>query len=317
MQYKDYYKVLGVERGASQDEVKRAYRKLARKYHPDVSKERDGEERFKEVNEAYEVLKDPQKREAYDRLGAGWQAGQEFAPPPGWSGGFEFGGGGFTGADASRFSEFFESLFGGAGARQGTSGLRGAFRMRGGDERVRIPVTLEEAYRGTTRTLQVQGRSGRGERAERPRSLRVKIPAGVTQGQQIRLAGQGGSGVGGGERGDLYLEIEVLAHRLFQVDGRDVLLTLPVAPWEAALGARVPVPTLSGKVDLVIPPGSQSGRKLRLRGRGLPGDPPGDQYVVLQVVVPRADSEAARKLYQEMARELAFDPRADLGGVSG
>jgi curved DNA-binding protein len=313
MQYKDYYKILGVERGASQDEVKRAYRKLARKYHPDVSKERNAEERFKEANEAYEVLKDPQKREAYDRLGPGWRAGQEFSPPPGWNTGFEHGGA-FTAADASRFSDFFESLFGATGRRPGASGWRGAPRMRGADERVRIPVTLEEAYRGSTRTLQLRAGPGGGDGAGRVRSLRVKVPAGVTHGQQIRLVGQGGPGVGGGEPGDLYLEVELLPHRLFQVDARNVLLTLPIAPWEAALGARVPVPTLSGTVDLSVPAGSQSGRKLRLRGRGLPGDPAGDQYVILQVVVPSADSEAARAFYERMARELAFDPRAELKG---
>lgn len=307
MQYKDYYRILGVARDASQDDIKRSYRKLARRYHPDVSKEADAEERFKEVNEAYEVLKDPQKRQAYDRLGAGWQPGQEFSPPPGWEGGFDFGGGGFTGADASHFSDFFEALFGGA-RRAGTGARwRTSMRMRGADERARIALTLEEAYRGTTQAIEVGGAGGRA------RSLRVKIPPGVTQGQQIRLAGQGGPGVGGGPPGDLFLEIELAPHPYFRVDNRDVYLNLPVAPWEAALGAKVTAPTLSGPVDVTIPAGSQSGRKLRLKGRGLPGHPAGDQYVVLQIVTPRADSESARALYERMAREMRFNPRAELG----
>ncbi len=323
MEYKDYYKILGVGRDASQDEVKRAYRKLARKYHPDVSKEPNAEARFKEVGEAYEVLKDPQKREAYDRLGSGWKAGQEFTPPPGWgaAGSFDFGRGGFGDAGARSFSDFFESLFGGAaaaggaGGRRGGAGWGGAVRMRGADERARIAVTLEEAYRGSTRTLQLQTADpahpgGRG----RTRSLKVKIPAGVVQGQQIRLGGQGGPGVGGGESGDLYLEVDLVPHPLFRVEGRDVSLDLPVAPWEAALGARVPAPTLDGKVDLMVPAGSQTGRKLRLKGRGLPGDPPGDQYVVLQIVTPPADTAAARAFYERMAREVPFDPRAGMGG---
>ena len=324
MQYKDYYKILGVGREATHDEIKRAYRKLARKYHPDVSKERNAEERFKEVGEAYEVLKDPQKREAYDRLGAGYQAGQDFSPPPGWEGGFDFRGGGYTGADARNFSDFFETLFGGAGARAGAgagarrggAGWRTSFRMRGEDERVKVPVTLEEAFHGATRTLHVHHTpptQSSGRSASHPRSLKVRIPAGVTEGQQIRLAGQGGPGAGGGETGDLYLEIELVPHSLFKLDKRDVYLSLPVAPWEAALGAKVPAPTLSGKVDVTIPAGSQTGRKLRLKGRGLPGDPSGDQYIVLQIVTPRADSDAARALYERMAREMAFDPRADMG----
>ena len=322
MEYKDYYKILGVAREATGDEVKRAYRKLARKYHPDVSKEADAEARFKEVNEAYEVLRDTKKREAYDRLGSSWKSGQEFKPPPGWGseGGFDFGRAGFGEGGARSFSDFFETLFGGAAAggagraRRGAGGWGGAVRVRGSDERARIAVTLEEAFRGSTRTLQLQvADPGLGGRGARSRSLKVKIPAGVVQGQQIRLGGQGGPGLGGGENGDLYLEVDILPHRLFRVEGRDVSLNLPVAPWEAALGARVPVPTLDGKVDLLLPAGSQTGRKLRLKGRGLPGDPPGDQYVVLQIVVPPADSEAVRAFYERMAREIPFDPRAGMG----
>lgn len=322
MEFKDYYKILGVGREATGDEVKRAYRKLARKYHPDVSKEADAEAHFKEVNEAYEVLRDPKKREAYDRLGSNWKSGQEFTPPPGWGseGGFDFGRAGFGDGSAGSFSDFFEMLFGGAAAggagraRRGAGGWGGAMRVRGSDERARIEVTLEEAFRGSTRALQLQvADPAVGGRGVRSRSLKVKIPAGVVQGQQIRLGGQGGPGVGGGENGDLYLEVDILPHRLFRVEGRDVSLNLPVAPWEAALGARVPAPTLDGKVDLVVPAGSQTGRKLRLKGRGLPGDPPGDQYVVLQIVVPPADSDAVRAFYERMAREIPFDPRAGMG----
>jgi curved DNA-binding protein len=315
MQYKDYYRILGLGREASQEDVKRAYRKLARKYHPDVSKERDAEERFKEVNEAYEVLKDPQKRAAYDQLGAGWKPGQDFTPPPGWSGsGFDFGGGGFTGSDASHFSDFFEMLFGGP-SPLGRSGRRPGFASRGSDERARISVTLEEAYRGTTRTLELQvpETDAHGRTRMRARSLKVKVPAGVTQGQQIRLGGQGTPGPGGGASGDLYLEVDLLPHPLFRVEGRDIQLSLPITPWEAALGATVAVPTLGGTVDLKIPADSQSGRKLRLNGRGLPGPAPGDQIVVLQIVTPPADSDAARDLYRRMARELPFNPRAYLG----
>lgn len=318
MQYKDYYQILGVSRQATQDEIKRAYRRLARKYHPDVSKEPDAEARFKEVAEAYEVLKDPEKRKAYDHLGSGWRQGEEFTPPPGWERGFEFQfGPGGMGGGRFDFSDFFETLFGGGGPR-GMAGRTwgGAARARGHDERVRIQIPLEDAYRGGERTLQLQRPEvdARGQVKARSQSLRVKIPAGVTDGQQIRLAGQGGAGPGGGARGDLYLEVALMPHRLFKVEGKDVYLTLPIAPWEAALGATIQVPTLGGKVDLKIPPGSQSARKLRLKGRGLGGKTPGDQYVVLQIVTPAADTGAAREFYQRMAREMPFNPRARMEG---
>lgn len=319
MQYKDYYKIMGVARDASSDEIKRAYRKLARKYHPDVSKEAGAEERFKEVNEAYEVLRDPDKRAAYDRLGSGWRPGEEFTPPPNWggAGGFDFGAG-FGRDDATRFSDFFETLFGGgfggrAGAGAGARG--GGFRMRGQDEHAKILISLEDAYNGATRTLQlaVPEVDPHGGVTTTMRTLQVRIPAGVTQGQQIRLAGQGGPGMGGGPAGDLYLEVELQPHPLFHVDGKDLHLNLPLTPWEAALGATLTVPTLGGKVEVKIPPGSQSGQKLRLRGRGLPGATPGDQYVILQIIVPRAATEQARALYERMAREMPFNPRSHLG----
>ncbi len=311
MKFRDYYETLGIDRSADPDEVKRAYRRLARKYHPDVSKEANAESRFKEIGEAYEVLKDPEKRAAYDRLGANWRAGQEFTPPPGWEG-FEFdlggGRGGFRGGGGVDFSDFFESLFGGGGATGGGFGARGRRQRRGRDERLRVQIKLQEAYHGAERSVQVEARGGPGK----PRLLRVKIPAGVVDGQQIRLSGQGAAGAGGAPAGDLFLEVLIAQHPFFRPEGRDVHLNLPVAPWEAALGATVKVPTLGGPVDLKIPAGTQSGNRLRLRGRGLGGSKPGDQYVTVQIVAPPADSESARDLYREMADKLAFEPRAHL-----
>jgi curved DNA-binding protein len=305
MQYKDYYKILGVPRTAPEEVIKKAYRRLARKYHPDVSKEPNAEERFKELSEAYEVLRDPDKRSAYDQLGANWKAGQEFRPPPGWQQSHHFRTGGF-GADTS-FSDFFETLFGSLGM-----GGRRGFQQAGENQHARIEISLEEAYHGGTRRVQVQipevDASGHG--ITRRKSLNVRIPPGVTPGQKIRLAGQGAPGTGGGGNGDLYLEVVLIPHPFYQVQGKDVTLGLPLAPWEAALGAQVQVPTLGGKVSLNIPANSQSGQKLRLRGRGLPGNPPGEQYVVLQIVNPPADTPAACELFQRMARELGFNPRA-------
>ncbi len=313
MEFKDYYKIMGVDRNATQDEIKRAYRKLARKYHPDVSKEPDAEARFKEVGEAYEVLKDPEKRAAYDQLGANWKAGQEFHPPPGWDAGFEFSGGGFTGGDTSAFSDFFEALFGrGFGS---ASHRRSTFRAKGEDHHAKILVDLEDAFHGANRTitLQIPEVDAHGHVRTRQRSLKVHIPKGIRQGQRIRLAGQGAPGIGGAPAGDLYLEVEFRPHPFYRVEGRDLYLDLPIAPWEAALGAKVKVPTPGGVVDLKIPPNSKSGRKLRLKGRGIPGKPPGDLYVVLQIVTPPAESEKAKALYRRMAEELAFNPRARLG----
>jgi curved DNA-binding protein len=315
MEFKDYYKIMGVKRDATQDEVKRAYRKLARKYHPDVSKEPDAEERFKEVGEAYEVLKDPEKRAAYDQLGAHWRAGQEFRPPPDWGQRAEFRRG-FTDADAQRFSDFFESLFGGGRFTRGfwDQGHR-EFHARGEDTYAKVLIDLEDAYRGATRTLTLQhtqlGTDGRPQLQER--SLSVHIPKGVRQGQHIRLAKQGGAGIGKGERGDLYLEIEFRPHPFYYVEGKDVFLDLPLAPWEAALGATVKVPTPSGTVDLKIPPGSAGGRKLRLKGRGIPAREPGDLYVVLQIALPPASTDAGKAAYREFEKALKFNPRARLG----
>jgi curved DNA-binding protein len=317
MEFKDYYRTMGLARDATQDEIKRAYRKLARKYHPDVSKEPDAEQRFKEVGEAYEVLKDPEKRAAYDRLGKNWKAGQEFRPPPDWDANFEFSGS-FSGAEGAAFSDFFESLFGrGFGGRAGFGGhgAGGRFQMSGEDHHAKVLIDLEDAFHGATRTLtlQVPELDLHGHVATRERTLSVRIPRGVRQGQQIRLSGQGAPGIGGGQAGDLYLEVEFRPHPLYKVEGRDLYLNLPVAPWEAALGAQVKAPTPEGTIDLKIPAGSAAGRKLRLKGRGIPGPNPGDLYAVLQIVLPSADSEKAQALYRQMAAELGFDPRARLG----
>jgi curved DNA-binding protein len=322
MEFRDYYKILGVERSANADQIKSAYRRLARKYHPDVSKEPNAEARFKEMQEAYEVLRDPEKRAAYDQLGSDWKSGQPFRPPPDWGSDFEFHGRP-AGADASRrragataggaafaeedYSDFFSSLFGGgspfAGARP---------RAGGRDHHARIDITLEEAYTSTSRTLELKRPEVKpdGSVELRSHTVRVAIPPGVTEGQLIRLAGQGEPAAAGGSPGDLYLEVRILPHRTFALDNRDVTITFPVAPWEAALGASVTVPTLGGPVEMRIPPGAQSGQKLRLRGRGLPGQPPGDEYVQLKVVLPPADSPQAQALYEEMRAKLNFDPRA-------
>jgi curved DNA-binding protein len=311
MEYRDYYQVMGLERGATQEEIKRTYRKLARKYHPDVSKESNAEEKFKELQEAYNVLGDPEKRAAYDQLGQR-RPGEQFQPPPDWGRNFEFSSQGFE--DDGQFSEFFANLFGGA-SPFGRGGAHGAGRPRAGrDHHARIQIPLEEAFRGGERTLQLQRPQvtpdGRVEL--NTHELRVKIPPGVTEGQQIRLAGQGEPSLGGGPPGDLYLDVQLQPHPRYQVDGRDVTMTLPVAPWEAALGATVQVPTLGGPVDLRVPAGARAGQKLRLRGRGLPGRQPGDQYAVLKIVQPPADTERARALYEQMKREMPFDPRAEL-----
>ncbi len=334
MEYRDYYKILGVARTATADEIKKSYRRLARKFHPDVSKEKDAETKFKEVQEAYEVLKDPEKRAAYDQLGSEWKSGEQFRPPPDWGGGFEFRGGprqGRAGSgarggarhaeefeEAEGFSDFFSSLFGG-GARGfsggGANPFGGAGARAARDHHARVDVDLEEAFAGTTRTLELKRPDLKpdGTLDLKTHTVRVTIPAGVTEGQLIRLAGQGEQSPGG-KPGDLYLEVHIKPHRLFQLEGRDVTLTLPIAPWESALGATVTVPTLGGGVEMRIPPNSQSGQKMRLRGRGLPGQTPGDQYIQLKIVVPPASTPEARAVFEEMKQKLDFNPRADLEG---
>ena len=320
MKFKDYYQVMGVERDATQDAIKRAYRKLARKFHPDVSKQADAEEHFKEVGEAYEVLKDPEKRAAYDQLGANWKAGQDFHAPPDWDAGFEFRGGGYTGGfgnESGNFSDFFESLFGQGFHAAGGGGFRsqGGFQARGSDHHAKVVIDLEDAMHGATRSisLRVPQVDAQGHVNTRERVLKVNIPKGVKQGQHIRLAGQGNPGTGGAKAGDLYLEIEFNPHGLYRVDGRDVYLELPVAPWEAALGATIKAPTPAGPVDLKIKPHSATGSKLRLSGRGIPGKPPGDLYVTLQVALPPATTDQAKEVYRGMQRAFDFNPRARLG----
>jgi curved DNA-binding protein len=311
VEFKDYYKVMGVARDATEAQIKQAYRKLARKYHPDVSKEKDAEARFKEVGEAYEVLKTPEKRAAYDQLGQNHRAGEEFRPPPNWDSGFEFSGAGPGNAD---YSDFFDSLFG-AQARSGGD-RRGAFRSgHGEDHHAKIVLDLDASLHGGARTftLRTPEIDKDGRLVSKERTLNVQVPKGILAGQQIRLAGQGAQPHGEGTPGDLFIEVEFQPHSLYQVDGRDLSLELPVAPWEAALGAAVKTPTPTGMVDLKIPPASHAGSKLRLKGRGIPSTPPGDFYVVLQIALPAANDEKTKAAYAAMAAALPFNPRASLG----
>jgi curved DNA-binding protein len=314
MQFKDYYQTLGVTRDAGADEIKKAFRRLARKYHPDVSKEADAEQRMREVNEAYTVLSDPEKRAAYDQLGQGYQTGQDFRPPPDWDAGFEFSGRGFSPNEAADFSDFFAELFGRTGGRQAGFGTRGGpYQAHGEDHRAKVLLDLEDTFSGATRqiNLQVPTMDAQGRVRLNTRALNVKIPRGVKEGQIIRLAGQGAPGTGAGKAGDLLLEVHFKPHPRLRPDGRDLHFSLPVAPWEAALGAIIAVDLPGGSVKVRIPEGAQSGRQLRVRGKGIPGEPPGDLLLDIQVVLPPADSPRARQLYETMARELAFDPRRD------
>ena len=322
MDFKDYYAVLGVSESATPEDIKKAYRKLARKYHPDVSKEENASDKFKDVGEAYEVLKDPEKRAEYDQLRKyGARADGSFQPPPGWQSASGFGGGGYTEADARQFSEFFEEIFGGgrhggfSGADFGGGGFRQSAKMRGEDVHARLALFLEEAFNGCEKQVSftVHEIDSHGRMVPRQKTLKVKIPSGMREGQHIRLKGQGAPGVGGAEPGDLFIEIELAPHPHFSIEGRDVLVTVPVAPWEAALGATVTVPTVGGKVNVKVPKGSSSGRKLRLKGKGFPGKHPGDQIVVLQVAMPEQHTPEAEKLYETLAElEKDFNPRSKL-----
>lgn len=309
MEYKDYYKILGVERDAKEAEIKAAYRRLARKYHPDVSKETNAEDKFKELGEAYEVLKDTEKREAYDQLGANWKSGQNFNPPPGWEGGFASSGtAGY--ASAEGFSDFFESMFGGGAGFNQAGGFhqggfhQSGFQSKGADQHAKISISLEDAFHGTKKNI----RLGDGQRGS-GRNLDIKIPAGITSGKRIRLAGQGSPGVGGGASGDLYLEVTITPHHLFKLDGNNILLDLPITPWEAVLGAQIQVPTLGGRVEAKIPAGSQSGKKLRFKNRGLKGNPMGAQIVTLQIVMPESKGDEDIGYYEDMAKRFDFNPR--------
>jgi curved DNA-binding protein len=306
MKYKDYYKILGVERSASEDDIKKAYRKLARKYHPDVSKEADAKEKFQEVSEAYETLRDKEKRAAYDSLGSGFRPGQDFRPPPDW---FDrFGGGRSEDLGGVDLSDLFESL-GAFGRATGFGRRGGAQRGRtmafpGEDYEVPVRLTLEEAYRGAERTVQLDGRG-----------FTARIPRGATDGQRLRLRGKGGPGANGGPPGDLYLQIQLEPHPLFRASGHDLDLDVPLAPWEAALGAQVEIPTLEGRVTLKIPPGSQDGQKLRLAGKGLPrpAGGAGDLYAVLEIAVPATLTAREKQLFEELREASRFNPRGRFG----
>lgn len=317
----DYYSILGVDRNASADDIKKAYRRLARQFHPDKNKDPKAEERFKTIGEAYEVLSDPEKRAAYDRFGssAGFTGD---AGAQGWS----FDGAGF---DPGMFSDLFENLFGGqrspfgSHARSAKGGAHaGGFDNAGAgfhsdvehgrDLHMKLDLTLEEAFHGCTRTVRVNlpVRESSGRVVEKLKTLQVQVPPGISQGQKIRMKHQGAPGPKGTQNGHLYLEVNLLRHALFAVDGRDISVRLPVAPWEAVLGAEVAVPTLNGEIKLKVPPNSQNGKRFRLKGKGMPGKNPGDFYVVLDVVLPTPADEKSRALYEEMARTMRFDPRA-------
>jgi curved DNA-binding protein len=319
MEFKDYYSALGIDRTASEEDVRKAYRKLARKYHPDVSKEADAEKRMRDINEANDVLRDKEKRAAYDaladRVARGGRPEGDFQPPPGWDTGFEFHRGPNQGpADHADFSEFFSSLFGEA-ERRGAA--RRNYRARGEDHHAAIEISLEDALNGAEReiTLRSQEIDAQGRPSFKTRTLSVKIPAGMHPGQFIRLAGQGMPGHGGEPAGDLYLEVRIAPHRLYRIEERDIYMTLPVTPTEAALGAqvKVPVPT-GGAVEVTVPPHARSGLKLRLKGRGLGGKQPGDLYLLLEIALPPATAEATRKAYEQLAQASAsFNPRQHLG----
>ena len=299
MKYQDYYQILGVPRDASEADLKKSYRKLARQYHPDVSKDAAAEEKFKEVNEAYDVLKDAEKRQAYDRFGSDWKQGHEF-DPRGYSGG------GFSGGD---FSDFFESIF--SGDRQQGSPFRQQ-RSKGEDHHLKLDITLEEAFQGGSKTIQFSQKPAHGDRlaSAEMKKLKINVPQGVASGQKIRLSKQGQAAHNGGEAGDLYLEMNILPHRSFKLDKQDITLRLPVTPWEAALGATLKVPTLDGDVELKIKPGVQSGQKMRLKGKGMPGREKGDQIVEILIHTPPADNEKANKFYSDMQKQFDFNPRS-------
>jgi len=309
LEFRDYYQTLGVARDTPADAIKKAYRGLARKYHPDVSKEADAEKRMKEVNEAYAVLSDPEKRAAYDKVGSGYQPGQDFRPPPDWDAGFEFSERGFSPEEAAGFSDFFSEIFG-----RMNRGAGGAYsRAHAGEHHAKILLDLEDSFTGATRQISLQAPKvdDKGRLTLETRTLNVKIPKGIRAGQIIRLAGQGTALRGERNPGDLLLEVGFKPHPRFRPDGRDLHLTLSVAPWEAALGAVVPVDLPDGTLNVRIPAGAQSGKQLRVRGKGLPSDPPGDLYFDLRIVTPPATTPKEKELYEALAKETGFDPRKE------
>lgn len=311
MQFKDYYQILGVSRQASGDEIKKAFRRLARKYHPDVSKEPDAEQRMQEVNEAHAVLSDPEKRAAYDQLGQAYRPGQEFQPPPDWDAGFEFSGSGFSAQDLAGFSDFFTRMFGHIGREPRGFRPQGGFHAHGRDHHAKVLLDLEDSFLGAVRqiSLRVPQVDPSGHLSLASRTLNVRIPRGVRAGQIIRLAGQGEAGTAGAPPGDLLLEVEFRPHARYRIEGADLHLDLPLAPWEAALGTVVDIDLPGGTLKVRIPAGAQSGRQLRVRGKGIPSTPPGDLLLDLRIVLPPADTPEAQQLYTTMAQALAFDPR--------
>ena len=316
MEYKDYYKILDVKKDASKQEIKRAYRTLARKYHPDVSKESDAEVKFKEIGEAYEVLKDPEKRAAFDQLGSNWKAGQEgFQPPPDWEQNFDFGNRGHSEGNATDYSSVFEDLFGGSRSQQGRhyeTRQGEGFQAKGENVRAKIMIDLEDSLSGAEKsiTLATPEINSQGQIINKQRTLNLKIPKGIKEGQSIRLSKQGNPGFGGGEAGDLLIEIAFNPHRLYNIQDKNISLNVPVAPWEATLGASIKIPTPDGKkVDMKIPPNSQQGRKLRLKGKGLPGKNAGDFFVILQVVLPPSTDKKVKEFNEKMRDEIDFNPR--------
>ena len=320
MEFKDYYKTLGVSKNATAEQIKKEYRKLARKHHPDVSKDPEAEKNFKEVGEAYEVLKDPEKRKLYDQYGSDWETGkqqeeyqkqyQKQYQGSGYNSGFDFEGN----FDNSReYSDFFETLFG--NARQKGSVHRQQFQQRGEDIDASIKIPVMDAFHGCTRrisfTIQSLGNDGRV--TNKPKNLNVNIPKGIKSGQKIRLAGQGSPGYNGGENGDLYIKVEYEKDPIYSVEGADIYLNLPVAPWEAALGNTITIPSPGGNIKLKLPADSFQGKKLRLKGKGIPAKPPGDLYVIINIILPPADNEKAKEVYEQM-KDLKFDPRINFGG---
>ena len=319
MDFKDYYLTLGIAKTATGDEIKKAYRKLARKYHPDVSKEKDAEARMKEVNEAYEVLSDTEKRVAYDQLGSNYKAGQEFNPPPNWDEGFEYSGRGQSKQNTADFSDFFANLFHQSAGAGSSNGRGSASQMVGEDRHAKVMIDISDAYNGASRdiTLQTSALDSQGRATAKQHTLKVTIPKGIKSEQMIRLTGQGSPGYAGGKAGDLYLQVHFNPDSNYRIDGRDVYETIPIAPWEAALGASIKVPTPSGVVEVKVPPSSKAGQKLRLKARGIPANQSGAEaghlYIVLEIALPPANTERARKLYETMAAEISFNPRQHLG----